>query len=583
MTPIRVKVPTLTDLPASPFEPDREIGTVIEVRSGLIGISLPRAMELPQRRYGHRVPAGQVGEYVLIDIGFAALFGQITSVRLPERGRYVSEVGREPAASGIPLGTVRPLSTVDLTTRTHLVGVRQYPRLADRVYSAHPGFVAWVVDLDGPSTQDEACLRLGHLSGEPSVSVRLSPEAVFGRHCAILGTTGAGKSWTAARIVEEARRIGIRTLLLDATGEYRRMSGPDVLDVSLGDDGDQSLAPRHVTLPYHCLHEMDLFALLRPGPGVQAPKLREAIRSLRLAAALGADHPLVEPGHGCLLKAGRARAPIEAAANTHATIIANPTAPFAFARLPEQIQHECIWPTARSEKGLYGDVNQQDLGYCTSLVMRVDSALSSPELSAVFGVARDPHLLNLFDSFLESDQHSSMRLSLARVPFTQNAREVTVNAIGRDLLRRARGAAFVGRPLLIVLDEAHNFFAQRLGEEEDRYALDAFELIAKEGRKYGLVLCLVTQRARDLPPGVMSQMGTFLLHRVANDRDRDILERSGSDLDRDALGALPLLTPGEMLGVGVAFPIPLRLEVDPPAAEPESDGPQFTCIPGGVE
>lgn len=200
----------------------------------------------------------------------------------------------------------------------------------------------------------------------------------------------------------------------------------------------------------------------------------------------------------------------------------------------------------------------------------------------MFGATSHEHLLILFDSFLDSKQYASMRLSLERVPFTQNAREVVVNAIGRDLLRRARDGAFDGHPLLVVLDEAHNFFAQRLGDEEDRYALDAFELIAKEGRKYGLVLCLVTQRARDLPSGVLSQMGTFLLHRVANDRDRDLLERSGSDIERDALSALPLLTPGEMLGMGVAFPIPLRLEVDPPAGEPESQGPRFPFGPGSA-
>jgi DNA helicase HerA-like ATPase len=208
--------------------------------------------------------------------------------------------------------------------------------------------------------------------------------------------------------------------------------------------------------------------------------------------------------------------------------------------------------------------------------MRIEAALSASELSAVFDPSGTKQLFHVIGRWLTSDRYTVLRISLAHVPFAQDAREVVVNAMGRDLLRRAREGAFGGHPLLVVLDEAHNFLARQLWEEQDPYPLDAFELIAKEGRKYEVVLCVATQRARDLPEGVVSQIGTFLLHRVANDRDRELLERSGSDLDRDTLSALPLLVPGEMVGMGVGFPIPLRVQVGRPAAPPDSAGPSFS-------
>jgi hypothetical protein len=563
----------MNELPSSPFEPDREIGTVIEVQPTQVTVNLPRAAAPSQRRFGHRVPGGEVGEHVLIDVGEVALLGRITRVRLPERDRLSVEGNASSTAVPHPIGVIQPLSTIDLNTATHVIGISKYPRLGDRVYSAHPAFLSWMVSVDTSVHPSAMAILLGSLAGAEEVSVRVSPEVLFGRHCAILGSTGAGKSWTAARLVEELKRLGIRTMLIDATGEYHRLAGESVLHLSMGVRTDRPDGAHQVSLPYHALHEMDLFALLKPAPGAQAPRLREAIRSLRLAHALGENHPLVT--NGCIPKAERQRAPFETAMREQVSVVVDPIGPFDFTKLSEQVQHECVWPTARSGTAAFGGAHQQDLGYCSSLIMRIDAAMSSTELSPVFDPQTRNVLFETLDRFLASDRYNLLRLSLKHVPASQDAREVVVNAIGRHLLRHARDGRFASEPLIVVVDEAHNFLEHSIGDEMGPFPLDSFELIAKEGRKYGLLLCLATQRARDLPEGVVSQIGTFLVHRVANDRDRDLLERSGSDLERDALGALPLLTPGELVGTGVGFPIPLRILMAAPDARPDSAGPQF--------
>ena len=114
-----------------------------------------------------------------------------------------------------------------------------------------------------------------------------------------------------------------------------------------------------------------------------------------------------------------------------------------------------------------------------------------------------------------------------------------------------------------------------MGEEETRQKLDAFELIAKEGRKYWLTICIATQRPRDIPDAVLSQMGTLIVHRLINEQDREVVEKAAGDIDRAAAAFLPTLAPGEAAIIGVDFPIPLTIKVEKPIHEPKSRGPNY--------
>ncbi|WP_258315048.1 ATP-binding protein [Klebsiella variicola] len=117
-----------------------------------------------------------------------------------------------------------------------------------------------------------------------------------------------------------------------------------------------------------------------------------------------------------------------------------------------------------------------------------------------------------------------------------------------------------------------------MGSEDHAVKLDAFEMIAKEGRKYGLNICLTTQRPRDITEGVLSQIGTLLVHRLTNDRDRDVVERACGEIDKSAASFLPSLKQGEVALVGVDFPIPMTIQIDKPIYPPESDSPGYSKI-----
>ena len=85
-------------------------------------------------------------------------------------------------------------------------------------------------------------------------------------------------------------------------------------------------------------------------------------------------------------------------------------------------------------------------------------------------------------------------------------------------------------PVVVILDEAHNFINKTIGDEFSKHYLDAFELIAREGRKFCLTICIATQRPRDLPESVLSQMGTMIVHRLTNNSDRELVEKASGDI-----------------------------------------------------
>ena len=188
--------------------------------------------------------------------------------------------------------------------------------------------------------------------------------------------------------------------------------------------------------------------------------------------------------------------------------------------------------------------------------------------------ANDEVLTDSIDSFMGGN-NKLLRICLSGIAHEYHAREIIANVIGRYLLTKARAGEFQKRPAVVVVDEAHSFLGQQVGSEDYAARLDAFELIAKEGRKYGLTACLASQRPRDITGGVLSQMGTLIVHRLTNDQDRAVVERACGEIDRAASAFLPNLRPGEAAIIGVDFPIPLTIQINEPSTKPKSGGPDY--------
>ena len=284
--------------------------------------------------------------------------------------------------------------------------------------------------------------------------------------------------------------------------------------------------------------EADLFALFKPSGQTQAPKLRAAMKSLKLAKIVGS--PLA--ADGVIVKSEIKKAPYEAAYTTHAKTLESPRADFDVAKLTRQINEECVFVSGGTQSApnftVWGKGNESEKSYCVTLITRVEDMLQAPELACVFQPTGKKSLTSSLDQFLADSTKKILRVSLKFLPFSHNAREIVANAVGRHLLALARTGQFRSQPVIVFLDEAHQFLGKTLGDENTKYPLDAFDLIAKEGRKFSLNICIATQRPRDIPEGVLSQMGTLIVHRLINDKDREVVERASGDIDRSAAAFL---------------------------------------------
>lgn len=561
------------------FDARLHIGVVSSVTAANIRVNLYEAGAASGSRLdGARYGLGEVGEFTVIECEHFALLGRIIEVRLPERERRSLDQESGSGSDVDAVAIVQLLGSVTLDSMNVIAGVSSYPRLGDRVYSAPIEFLS-TIPLRTGSTEEPptVTLNLGRVSSASDAAMEITPEKIFGRHCAILGATGGGKSYTVSRLVEECLHYRSKLILLDATGEYRNFKNK-TKHVYLGDPAKESTDSTKCSLPPTSFNELDFMALFEPAGKSQGPKLRAAIRSLRLVAIQ--SNLATENRPGLLVRANRAKRDILAAERKKeiSKQLDDPTTAFDVTKLVAQIVEECVFETGGSrtepDAASWGGYDQSAASYCMPLLSRINSVLASRAMECVFGENQGPSVSDEITSFLASEDRL-LRISLEGVLFEYHAREIIANVLGRFLLQEGRSNQFKDKPVIVIVDEAHNFLGRSFGSEDSLARLDSFELIAKEGRKYGLNLCLATQRPRDITEGVLSQMGTLIVHRLTNDRDREVVERACGEIDRSASAFLPNLEPGEAAVVGVDFPIPLTIQIHEPSVRPDSKGAQF--------
>lgn len=562
----------------SPYDPIRRIGSVIHVSATEITINLSKAGSgEPSWSFGNRIAAGEVNEFVFIDVGETAILGRIVKVWI-EGGERLSVDGlADKPSENHPIGLVQILVSLNPTNGRNYKGIKQHPRLGGQIYSAHPLLVSILAEGKQDDSSNQIYLPLAELPHDSSVTIHVTPEKLFSRHCAILGATGGGKSYSMTNIIEQVHNAGGRAIVIDPTGEYECLNCESYY---IGNH-EKATPTNQLTFPHWQFTDSDIRAFLRPSPQSQAPKLEAAIESQKLVRQYQhqQNHGLDITAVSLLNKSGQLK-------GTHKTALIKMNSnkqvlPWSFVLAADQIENECIYPSANYGKDAtkWGDRAEGDVGHCLNLISRMKSYASNPNLKWMIDVDSNLKTVpDLIDDFCS--QHSEkkiLRLDLSEIPFEANSREILVNAIGRKLLSVARkGQINHKAPLLVFIDEAHQFLNKRIGEETNRFELDAFGNIAKEGRKYGLNTIIATQRPRDIPEDVLSQIGTLIVHRLTNQLDQDVVKKAVGAIDQRSASFLPVLGQGEALLLGVDFPFPMTVKMKKPINEPTSKSASFS-------
>lgn len=218
------------------------------------------------------------------------------------------------------------------------------------------------------------------------------------------------------------------------------------------------------------------------------------------------------------------------------------------------------------------------LGYCTHLLARINLFLNNPTVKAALGIDKKNIQKSIMDTigFFSDGEGSILRIGFEKLSYDFAIREVIVDFIANKLLEMARRDSFRKEPIFLFVDEAHQFLNKKISADDDTsFYLQGIELIAKEACKYGLFLCLSTQMPRDVPVGVLSQMGTFIAYRLINEQDKKAVESAASSLNKSMLSFLHTMGAGEALMMGVDFSMPLLLKITPPVQTPCSETPML--------
>lgn len=558
-----------------PFNYHYFIGYVSQVTPQYVKIHFPSSTLLSKFVFsGEEFNGGLVGTYISIEGENYGFVGQLQEIEVPEKERLSLSETAFKNQEFHPTAKAEILLSFDLFDMGKVTkGANAYPTIGAKVFVCTREFVQKYVRGFGQKESEEILMDIGYLNSDNQTEVTVSQQSFFGRHCAVVGTTGGGKSWSLSKLIEEARKNNTKCILLDPTGEYAELQG------------QHCILAQNAYFSYKKLTISDLFFLLKPSERAQAPKLLEAIKTLKtleIAKVKGGLDSYFTNGRdkNLLPKANRNKVEFVQFQRKYYEEIDSDELDFEIRYLARQIQYECIWEIDNKDSNSWGGRSEQDSANCISLVTRTNAFVNDRNYKKILGIGDVDDKQDLADTIVKffdpDNKNTLLRIGFEKVGYDFNVREIIANALAKYLLNMARDKIFKQKPTIFFLDEAHQFLNKRITDDSfTAYSLNAFDQIAKECRKYGLFLCIATQMPRDIPVGTLSQMGTFLVHRLINFHDKEAIKQSCATANSSTLAYLPVLGEGEAILTGVDFPMPLLLKVSPPKEKPDSGTPQF--------
>lgn len=582
----------------NPFDHNYFIGYINLVSPQCVRVHFPSSVLLKSFMFkGEQYNGGLVGNYVVIEGEQYGFLGKMLEISLPENERLELSEKSFQNKEFHPTGKIEILLSFDLFNPSEIEkGLNSLPSVGAKVFVCSSNFIKKYFKGFGVKKEitNPPVFNLGCLTYDKTTEIEISQQAIFGRHCAVVGTTGGGKSYTVSKLIEGIVANKGKAILIDATGEYATHDGQPY-------SASPAILAKDTFFHYTNLTIGDLFVLLRPSGQVQAPKLTEAIKSLKILRILennysnnnaitkdGAGYKikirdnveeLIKVDGDTITKEGQLMRPFNRIYDQNIADIESLKSDFDIRKLANQIIKECIWDIDRFDSMKWGGRNETHLNNCISLILRTKSLISNPSFDTIFGFKKNKtdkgELIKEIQEFSNSDKHL-LRIGFEQVGYDFQAREILANAIGKYLLEESRRGSFKSNPIVLFIDEAHQYLNRSIKDEYfEMTRLDSFDQIAKECRKHGLFLCLATQMPRDIPQGTLSQMGTFIVHRLINPFDKDAIENACSSANKNSLSFLPILGAGEAILMGVDFPMPVIIKVNMPTIEPDSATPQF--------
>lgn len=650
------------------------IGMVDYVSPDEIKVALDiEAPESVAMNAGGPRPFPRVNSYVLIPVDDGYLVGQIEWITV-ERSAFPKRRGMQDFGlvdlpyplrkmSLNPLGTLRKKSINPEEGEEY-----SFRRGADALPSIGSG-VLLPTDKQLRSIVESGERRRVKIGTSPlagNAEVCVDPDRLFGRHLAVLGNTGSGKSCSVAGLIrwslEHAKAIcsavpNARFIVLDPNGEYSRaFADPkSALKARIFKINPDSKAEELLLqVPLWFWNSAEWCSFTQASSKTQRPTLVHALRTVKD----GQTEPAENRSHDLrrFLRTMLATIRIEKNSGSPWGNFPKPKAFFeklekwntglepeltaledkelsTLTKLVEAIEALCL---PRRQKFPHYDFTKQEIDalivltseahsafgghegdtappdvdaprkfkgdellrsveataemlnvseYSETLVMRIRSLLADTRMQSIICDDDGMTLEKWLSSYIGDDVniHGCVAvLDLSLVP--SEVVHIITSVVARmifEALQRYRKLNNVALPTVLVMEEAHTFIKRYKEDIENHDAASiccqVFERIAREGRKFGLGLVLSSQRPSELSPTVLSQCNSFLLHRISNDRDQELVHRLVPDNLKGLLRELPSLPSQTAILLGWASELPVLVKMNdlPKSQQPHSDDPDF--------
>jgi len=658
------------------------IGTVESVAPSEVRVILEAsAPQSTAFNTGTPVSFPRLNGYVLVPneagatVGFVAWIGTERAAAMRDRGRH--ELGLVDLPFPQRRMVINPIGT--LVTRKDKAGeeprlelergVIAFPSVGDQVLIPTPKQMSAIVGAQGSNRR----VRIGTSPMANDAPIHVDPDKIFGRHLAVLGNTGSGKScsvagmirWSleaaaAAKVAGQDGAPNARFIVLDPNGEYTK-AFRDMGNVRVFRPGD---ADNPLQIPAWLWNSHEWAAISQAQPGTQRPLLNQALRNMRAgreahepaertaARLLGvyrtrlnaiiADgsfigfparqdtgsllSSLAESASALAAKIGQGdkREALENLAEATSQLLQNrenyrknnkinyhdfslddfdevihlfdeaqdalPMAPLDTEGSEDApIEFDVsLFADFIEELASSGSAGTNVSNFIAFLTLRIRSMMSTPSLKPVILPDESVSLVEWLEGHIGSDGAENGAVAVIDLSMVPSEATHTLIAVFARLVfeasQRYRKLRPGGEPLptVLVLEEAHTFIKRgRDGEDglpsPSRLCRETFERIAREGRKFGVGLVLSSQRPSELSPTVLAQCNTFLLHRIVNDSDQDLVRRLVPDNVGTLLRDLPSLPSRQAILLGWATPLPVLVEMRELSKDdrPQSEDPDF--------
>ncbi len=576
--------------------PELRIGRILEVNGNSLRIELDNKIsELTRSIDGRVYPIGQMASIIKIHFGKKLLFAYVRMLRM--RSDLLAEEGKTP----IEPGDDSRILEADLfgqgswSNKTEKLsfsrGVETYPLPLQDAYlclnEELENIYRGAEDIAEAQTISPM-IPIGNYIGSNNAVCRANIDKLFGHHCAILGSTGSGKSGTVASIIHSVldyqsnnNSLNPRIIMIDPHGEYAAaFKGRAIVYKAYHEASSSNGDAQELKLPYWLMSSDELRSLIIGKTEKEATSqnniIYEALSYARMEKAgivknLG-DDPV-----------GEAEIKPEENKNDSDVLNFDRDKPFQF-YLSEFVKHiDKVQGRKKSKtEALAASSGREEID---KVLKKLRILRANPQLNFLMDELNDdsPTLETVLSQFVGESEKENQHLRIIDISGLPNETAGPLTAlIARLLFQYKLWQTKDERktdPILFVCEEAHRYVPNH-GEAQYKEAQEAVRRIAKEGRKYGIGLMLVSQRPSDVESTVLSQCNSWLILRLTNSNDQQHVAKFLPDSLAGLTSMLSALTRREALFVGEAAALPSRIRIKELSKDKLPDSHDISFVKG---